>query len=27
MNFGCATTIGFWYWVAANNCCHFKKKN
>jgi len=26
MNFGCAATIEFWYWAAANSCCHFKTK-
>jgi len=26
MNFGCAAVIEFWYWTAANSCCHFLKK-
>jgi len=26
MNFGCVASIEFWYWVAANSCCHLKKK-
>jgi len=26
MNFDCAAGIEFWYWAAANSCCHLKKK-